>query len=938
MDKPSPIPFLKAMIVYFTAIFCISVSAPGADGTDNPKDGIRRELQIQQKIELLLENGDTSAAEAESDSYLIQQREAGDTVSVARALALKGTALIAENQNAASRKAFEEALALLLKINKDQNRIDRDKASILVNLAVIDELEGNAESAERRLSDALAMQDRVLPTDHIDRAATLIGLAKVSQMKGDFQTEERFWRQALEMRQRLYRPGHYNIAVTLEGLAGALEAQGRQAEAEPLLRKALSYRLASNAKGNPHLASIHQHLGVNLRRQGKLKEAEDLLTKALRLREGSPALPADRARNMVDLALVYISERRFEPAKQNLEKAIEVYKASLTDTHPWMTEARMHLALVEAQLGNVETALTQSRLVSDAFISRPPSNTALANLQYGDFVGYAWSAYQRGGQHNAAYAAEAFETAQRGSVTSAAKSAASMSLRLSASDPELLAIIRAQQDQTHHLDRVEAALIGALSRNALPEEIDAGRKDVDAIKRQLSDLDKKLTHFPAFQKFTRPKPISVQDAQSKLGKDAILLFAYVSYADIYVWAITSDSVHWSKIDVDTQAAAAIVQNLRAGLVFGPADRGQAKDKRPLYDLGLAYSFYTTLFQGALDLIAGKRHIYYVPTSYLATLPLNVLLDAKPVISNPTRSEPLAYTKASWLVRNHEIIVLPEVARLRSFGRLAPSDDARHPLIGFADPIYDVAAVPTSEAQVALRGLERGARRSPPNPEPQSLTGLDALKKFERLTGTRDELNAVAGALHAPASDLFLEGAASEKTVKNLDRSGRLADYKIIYFAMHGIVAHAAFGKISVGNAEPSLVMTVPEQATPEDDGLLSTSEIAELKLNADWVVLSACDTAAGENESADALSGLARAFFYAGAKSLIVTQWGASDLDTRIIMSTTFSEVAQNPSSGRAAGLQKAMLARIDGATTEKTKWDAYPSYWGPFELVVGAD
>jgi CHAT domain-containing protein len=91
----------------------------------------------------------------------------------------------------------------------------------------------------------------------------------------------------------------------------------------------------------------------------------------------------------------------------------------------------------------------------------------------------------------------------------------------------------------------------------------------------------------------------------------------------------------------------------------------------------------------------------------------------------------------------------------------------------------------------------------------------------------------------------------------------LRDYRVVYFATHGLVA----GEVK-GIGEPSLALTIPANPTDIDDGLLTSSEVAQLKLNADWVVLSACDTMAGGTPGAEALSGLARAFFYAGTRAL----------------------------------------------------------------------
>src|SRR5262249_48220046 len=144
-------------------------------------------------------------------------------------------------------------------------------------------------------------------------------------------------------------------------------------------------------------------------------------------------------------------------------------------------------------------------------------------------------------------------------------------------------------------------------------------------------------------------------------------------------------------------------------------------------------------------------------------------------------------------------------------------------------------------------------------------GIDRAKLAQalpRLADTADELKAVAQKLGAPASDIHLRAAASETAVKR----AALADYRIVYFATHGLVA----GDVK-GLAEPSLALSIPVQPTNDDDGLLTASEIALLKLNADWVVLSACNTIAGDKPGAEALSGLARAFFYAGARALLVS-------------------------------------------------------------------
>jgi CHAT domain-containing protein len=128
-----------------------------------------------------------------------------------------------------------------------------------------------------------------------------------------------------------------------------------------------------------------------------------------------------------------------------------------------------------------------------------------------------------------------------------------------------------------------------------------------------------------------------------------------------------------------------------------------------------------------------------------------------------------------------------------------------------------------------------------------------------------------------------------------------------------------------------LILTPPNTATEGDDGYLSASEITTLKLDADWVILSACNTAAGGAAGAEALSGLARAFFYAGARALIVSHWAvASDATVKLITGAV-GRMASNKGVGRAEAMRQSMLALIDRGEAH----ESHPAFWAPF-VVVG--
>ncbi|MBO0766596.1 MAG: CHAT domain-containing protein, partial [Hyphomicrobiaceae bacterium] len=213
---------------------------------------------------------------------------------------------------------------------------------------------------------------------------------------------------------------------------------------------------------------------------------------------------------------------------------------------------------------------------------------------------------------------------------------------------------------------------------------------------------------------------------------------------------------------------------------------------------------------------------------------------------------------------------------------------------------------------------------------RGLADVGVLRQQTPLPETADELCEVAERVGATDADVWLGVRATETQLKRLSAQGRLADYATLHFATHGVVAGEAAAILKAG-AEPALLLTPPAQASEEDDGLLTASEVAQLKLDADWVVLSACNTAAGGAEGAEALSGLARAFFYAGARALLVSHWEVES-DAAVALTTqAFAEAQKDLRMGRAEALRRSMLALSTDPTQAR---NAHPSVWAPFVLV----
>ncbi len=216
------------------------------------------------------------------------------------------------------------------------------------------------------------------------------------------------------------------------------------------------------------------------------------------------------------------------------------------------------------------------------------------------------------------------------------------------------------------------------------------------------------------------------------------------------------------------------------------------------------------------------------------------------------------------------------------------------------------------------------KNAPNAAQATEIADVEAIRNAPRLPETADDLRAMAKALKSDQHSLWLQENATETKIKQLD----LSKYRTLAFATHGLMA----GEIK-GIGEAGLILTPPREGSVEDDGYLSASEIAKLKLNADLVVLSACNTAAADGTpGAEGLSELAKAFFYAGARSLLVSHWPVASEATVPLTTGMLKEYEANPAQGKAEAHRKAMLALIN--TPDHPEY-AHPLFWAPF-VVVG--
>lgn len=541
---------------------------------------------------------------------------------------------------------------------------------------------------------------------------------------------------------------------------------------------------------------------------------------------------------------------------------------------------------------------------------------------------------------------EAFVAAQYALISGAAAAVDRVTARFAAGSGQLAVLEQERDKKLAELDAVDRQFSALIERgSAVPEEERRALTQRRAtIRDEVTAIEAKIQKdFPQYFDLTRPKALDIAQVQKLLNADEAMLMILVSDDATYTWAITREKSTWSRSEAMKSAALADkVNQLRASMEVDGA-RGSGRQPPPsaqpdaaapgakVFDRKLSYEIYKELIAPVEGVLAGKQVLLTNVTGPLTSLPLALLVTAPPEGADTDRS---AVATSPWLIDRYALAELPSVSSLRALRCLLianprdahPGCDTRATATAYATTRGGVALAAYGAPTLLGQYSAATGRSVTPDLAGKMYNGkladTEKLRALAYLPQAKAELESLGKTFGARA-DVVLGDAATETAVKG---SKSIPGARFVVFSTHGLLA------TEVGdNAEPGLVFTPPKTATPLDDGLLTASEVAELKLTADLVALSACNTAAGDGKAgAEGLSGLARAFFFAGARSLLVSHWAVSDAATSILMQTTFDNIQQGDVAGRARALQSAMqTVRNQGAGQFVN-----PKYWAAFTLV----
>ena len=776
----------------------------------------------------------------------------------------------------------------------------------------------------------------------------LLSVGRTKAKQGRLAEAEVDVRNALQS--RLKALGKYNPLTTpfIMGLANILIEEGRYEEAEKLARTALdvnrTLNIGDDAQPN---AQILSQLGAILTFQHKLAEAASVyaeLDKAIAKWE-------PRRREVLELNGSRINAMFASGQTQaGLEAAQSLLKreiARVGEKHYDAASARGILAAGLMRAGKNADAIREFKVALPILLAASRENTddddatviAGRSQRLQGIVEAYIKLLANTQAASGDIAAETFSLADSIRGRSVQQALTASSARASIKDAALAELVRNEQD----LAKQVSAQLGLLNNIlALPsaQRDDKGVKGVNAsIEKLRSDRDKARTEinkrFPSYGDLVDPKPPSVAQIKATLTDGEAMLSFYFGRDASFVWAVPKEgTVAFAEIKATSGEIESKVRKLREAL----EPQAAMISDIPPFDLQLGYELYSTLLKPVEAGWKQSKSLILVTNGALGLLPISLLPTAPSQID--ANDDPLFsdYRAVPWLARKYAVTMVPSSAALRTLRQLPPGKPGRGELIAFGDPLFSAEqAAEAAKAETLIKVADAGAittrgmplkRRSSPK-----LEGVDSaeLAMLPRLPDTADELKSIALALQAdPSKVLKLGKDANEDAVKTMDLSG----FKVLAFATHGLVP----GELN-GLTQPALALSAPAVAGVGGDGLLTMEEILTLKLDADWVVLSACNTGAGAGAGAEAASGLGRAFFYAGTRALLVTNWSVHSQSARELVTNLFKLQADDPKLTRGEALRKAMMALVDGpgylGGDGKTEFAyAHPLFWAPYTII----
>ena len=775
---------------------------------------------------------------------------------------------------------------------------------------------GNYPAAEQAYRDALDIETRLFGPDSAAVGATLMELALQVSNQRRFDEAAALFRRAAPIVEAAPSPEIRARLASYRGLNAANQRHYEEAltfaRQNTLLRQRAVDAVRNGGldmNGNPPVVTtlLDGELAHALRVQAALElrtgnnaGAQVAAEKALYIITAQPNLPlAWRADAVALMGEINERQGRVAQAERNYTDALAMYRKLFGDGGLTI-QALLRLGRFYSDEQIYPSAIASYREAFTLLAKNPLARTQVVADQIVPFLTAANASL--GGGDRVRLEGEMFTAAQMTDSGVTGQTIARMAAQRAAETPALAAQVRATDDALRARDEARMALAAERAKTndlrdakrelALSAALEAATSRADSASARLH------ADFPSYATMADPGAVSLEAMKRTLHPREAFAGFVIGVHSAYVLLVTSEGLTVKPLQTNADDLAADIADLRGAFV-------PKLGRLPDFSLANAVTLYNETLGPVSPQLANVDHLVVATSGNLASLPFSLLVTAAPARAND-------YVGAAWLIRKAAVSSTPSARAFLALRGVAHAANPK-PFLGVGNPTFQGGG--TNQA-LALNALAAACQAGGPA-DPALLRALQPLPE------TAAELQAVGRDLGASPDDILTGAGASESAL----RAKALDQYAVLYFATHGMLP----GELHC-QAQPGLVLSPP--ATPATstsaDGLLTASEIAGLKINANLVVLSACNTGAGGGKSfgGGALQGLADAFFNAGAHAVLASHWEVPSAATMALMTGTFSNMAKDPKHDAAEALRQAQLSLIAKDNT------AHPFQWAAFTLI----
>ena len=882
---------------------------------------------------LALEQGDTAAAEDYHRRALaIQQKLAPDGAEAAGSQVNLGNVAWTRGNLAEAENYYRRALEIRTKLSPDSPAV----ATVLHNLAIVVFEGGDFAKAEELLRQALAIREKRLPQSLLT-AQTLLALGVIELDRGDVARADDLEKRALAIQEKI-SPGSLSVATSLANLGTVAMMRQDLDAAKDYHRRALAI-YEKLAPGSRDTLKILNNLGIDYESQGDLSSAESYYRRVLAGYEKLSPGTLEHARSIGNLGFLAFHRGDFSGAREflgqaqairekvapesmevavgfsalgdvavkqgNYPEAEDLYKRSLAISQKLAPGSDAHAMTLHA-LGSALHKLNKLTPAAEALCG---AVTAVESLK-ARLGGTEETKTRFGAQYTGYYQDcieiqleldrpdDAFHTLERSRARSLLTMLAERDLLFSADLPPDLARQRKQADAEY--DKTQSALsnLSAAKDAAEIERLTAHLREVRDRQQAIVEQIRKTS--PRFAALQYPQPLDLAGGRSVLDPGTVLLSYSVGEEKSFLFVVHPAATKASAsgllvvpLPIGEKALREKVQAFRNVI-----ERHNDSDLERLNQQGS--ELYDLLVKPVEQLIATDERILISPDGPLYTLPFAAL------VKNEKRGK--KGNTVRYLIEwkpLHTVVSATVYAGLKKPRRGAASA-AEFRVTAFGDPKYPAGSGETAEqtANVELRSaVAHGFNLAP-------------------LPSTRVEVDSIAK-LFPSSTSKYVGEQATEERAKSVGK-----DVRYIHFAVHGLLDE----QFPLNSA---LVLTIPERiAEGQDNGLLQAWEIFEqVRIDADLVTLSACETALGKEMGGEGLVGLARAFEYAGAHSVLASLWSVSDESTADLMGHFYKYLKDGKSKDEALRAAQMDFIRLASANHAAPSEFSHPFHWAAFQL-----